>query len=188
MRTTKKMKMWLVIAGIILAAVTVTFAAYFQSFETDTSGWFDATRVSTGTHGVPSKSGAFHAENLNPKGQPFTRWGGYSQTFPPGGYTTSVDIYLDIAPPYMSGAVMPYANDTRFDWTSAISTPACGHRRDFVFNAGFYTDVDATGRRSAVRDQRQHQRRSRQLLPEESRQGALHDQRRRVVHLRAPLP
>src|SRR5438876_70180 len=38
-----------------------------------------------------------------------------------------------------------YPNDTRFDWTSAISTPGCGHRRDFVFNAGFYTDSDATG-------------------------------------------
>lgn len=56
-----------------------------------------------------------------------------------------MDIYLDISPPYMNGAVTGYANDTRFDWTSAIGTPDCNHLRDFVFNAGFYTDIDATG-------------------------------------------
>jgi hypothetical protein len=38
-----------------------------------------------------------------------------------------------------------YPDDTRFDWSSAISTPECGHRRDFVFNAGFYRDTDTTG-------------------------------------------
>ena len=139
MRT--KRKVWLVVAGIMLAAVTATFAAYFQSFETDTDGWTGATRVPTLTHGVPTKVGAYHAEAQS--NQPFTFWGGYSDTFPPGGYTTSVDIYLDILPPYMNGT--GYANDTRFDWTSAISTPQCGHRRDFVFNAGFYTDTDTTG-------------------------------------------
>ena len=141
MRTNRKM--WLVVAGIVLATVTATFAAYFQSFETDTSGWTGATRVPTLTHGVPTKVGAFHAEAQN--NQPFTFWGGYSETFPPGGYTTSVDIYLDISPPYMTGGIVPYPNDTRFDWDSAISTPQCGHRRDFVFNAGFYTDTDTTG-------------------------------------------
>jgi hypothetical protein len=132
----------LVIAGMILAAVTVTFAAFFQSFEIDTSGWFGANRVMTLTHGVPSKTGVFHAED---GGGAFTRWGGYSKTFPPGGYTTTVDIYLDISPPYMTGSLTPYPNDTRFDWSSAINTPSCVHRRDFVFNAGFYTDIDATG-------------------------------------------
>jgi hypothetical protein len=43
-----------------------------------------------------------------------------------------VDIYLDTA---LS------SNDTRFDWSSAISTPTGGHRRDFIFNAGFYNDL-----------------------------------------------
>ena len=36
-------------------------------------------------------------------------------------------------------------NDTRFDWSSAINNPAGSHRRDFVFNAGFYNDTDITG-------------------------------------------
>ena len=138
-----KKRVWLVVAVMIAAAATVTFAAFFQSFETDTAGWTGATRVATPSHGVVSKTGAFHAEAQN--NRPFTFWGGASQTFPPGGYTTSVDSYLDISPPYMTGSLLPYANDTRFDWTSAIGTPSCGHRRDFVFNAGFYTDTDTTG-------------------------------------------
>jgi hypothetical protein len=129
-------------AILLLLAAGPASASFFQGFETDTNGWFGATRVMTGTNGVPSKTGAFHAED---DGGAFTRWGGYSKTFPTGGYTTSLDIYLDISPPYMTGGITPYANDTRFDWTSAISTPACAHRRDFVFNAGFYTDTDTTG-------------------------------------------
>ncbi|HEY6225750.1 MAG TPA: post-COAP-1 domain-containing protein [Verrucomicrobiae bacterium] len=129
-------------AALVLLSLHQVGAFYFQSFETDSSGWFGATRVLSGTHGVVSKIGAFHAED---DGGAFTRWGGYSETFPPGGYTTSIDIYLDISPPYMTGSLTPYPNDTRFDWSSAISTPQCAHRRDFVFNAGFYTDTDATG-------------------------------------------
>jgi hypothetical protein len=56
------------------------------------------------------------------------------------------EIYLDVVAPYSKPMpLVPYANDTRFDWSSAVSTPSCGHRRDFVFNAGFYTDTDLTG-------------------------------------------
>ena len=133
---------WLIAAAFILALCGVVFATYFQSFETDTNGWVGATRVMSGTHLVPS-IGAFHAED---GGGAFTRWGGYSKTFPPGGYTTSIDIYLDITAPYGAPTqLMPYPNDTRFDWTSAINGPDCNHRRDFVFNAGFYTDTDTTG-------------------------------------------
>jgi hypothetical protein len=130
-------------AILLLFAAGPASASFFQGFETDANGWFGATRVMTGTDGVPSKTGAFHAEDSSRSA--FTRWGGYSKTFPVGGYTTSLDIYLDISPPYMPGILTPYANDTRFDWTSAISTPSCAHRRDFVFNAGFYTDTDSTG-------------------------------------------
>lgn len=100
----RKMRPLLIAAAMILAVSVVVFAAFFQGFETDTAGWFKATRVPTGTQGVPSKLGAFHAKD---GGGAFTRWGGYSKTFPPGGYTTSVDIYLDISPPYMTGVLTP---------------------------------------------------------------------------------
>lgn len=140
-----KLKRSLLAAVLVLTMSALAFAAFFQSFETDTTGWDGAVRVPSGTHGVPSKTGTHHAEDQNLNGLTFTRWGGYGKTFPVGGYTTTVDIYLDISPPYLTGSVMPYPNDTRFDWSSAISTPSCAHRRDFVFNAGFYTDTDFTG-------------------------------------------
>jgi hypothetical protein len=140
-----RMRRWVIAAGMIFAAGTLAIAAFFQGFETDTAGWTGATRVSTGTHGVPSETGGFHAEDQNMNGLTYTFWGGDSRTFPTGGYTTTVDIYLDITAPYMNGGVVSYPNDTRFDWTSAIGTPQCNHRRDFVFNAGFYTDMDTTG-------------------------------------------
>jgi hypothetical protein len=60
---------------------------------------------------------------------PYTDFGGYSGLFPPGGYQTRVDIYLDVT--WASTQI-----DQRFDWSSAISNAAGGHRRDFVFNAG----------------------------------------------------
>ena len=136
---------WFVAAGLILLLSGIAFATYVQSFETDTFDWTGATRVQTLTHGVPSKLGAFHAEDQNGNDLTFTRWSGYSKTFPVGGYTTTIDIYLDISPPYMNGGFTPYPDDTRFDWSSAINRPDCMHRRDFVFNAGFYIDPDSTG-------------------------------------------
>jgi hypothetical protein len=79
---TNKKKTYLVTAGMILAAVTVTFAAFFQGFEFDTAGWTGATRVSTGTNGVPSKTGAFHAEDQNLSGLTFTFWGPHRSAAP----------------------------------------------------------------------------------------------------------
>jgi hypothetical protein len=136
------------VTGIVMVlAATQAFAAtsYSQGFETDTFDWSGVTRVPSGTNGVPSAAGAFHAQATSaaaPLTSPaFTRFGGYESTFPSGGYTTSMAIYLNV------GAGNP--NDTRFDWSSAINTPTPGpaftHRRDFVFNAGFYSDTDATG-------------------------------------------
>ena len=134
----------LTVAGIVLLAGVIQVLAathYFQGFETDTYDWNGVTRVASGTNGIPSAAGAFHAEAaFTPApgtSAAFTRFGGYESTFPSGGYTTSVDVYLNV-----EGSD---PNDTRFDWSSAINNPAGTHRRDFVFNAGFYTDTDATG-------------------------------------------
>jgi hypothetical protein len=49
--------------------------------------------------------------------------------FPFAGYTTQVDIYLDVA----WAATYP---DVRFDWDSAIQDTAANFLSDFVFNAG----------------------------------------------------
>jgi hypothetical protein len=131
------------VASLTVAVLSATAppAAFFQGFETDNSGWdvfgaaYTAERVESGTNGVTSKTGGYHAEAV-PGTRPATDWGGTTGSFF-GGYTTSIDIYLDV-----DGAA---ANDTRFDFSSAVGTPANDHRRDFVFNAGFYNDTDATG-------------------------------------------
>jgi hypothetical protein len=94
---------------------------------------FGVSRVASGTDGIASASGGYHAVAGVGSGA-FTRYGGYSSTFPAGGYTTSADIYLDTA------VSTPGAN-LRFDWSSAISNSSGGHLRDFIFNVG----TDGTG-------------------------------------------
>lgn len=134
-------------------AVTVSAAplpappaeGYMQGFEVNLAGWnavasaASATRVASGTHGIASESGDFHAEAPGPfnaetdSGGAVTDFGGYRSQFYQGGYTTQVSVYLDPA------AVL--INDTRFNWDSAINDPSGALRRDFVFNAGGYTDT-----------------------------------------------
>ncbi len=141
------------------AAADAPPGPYFNGFETDTAGWFNnsgatITRVPSGStstyaNGVAAATGDYYARlGKDPSPDtcmsgggpqpihegPYTKWGGYSATFPPGGYSTGVDIYLDV----------PYAiahPDTRFDWSSAISDTSGNFRRDFVFNVG----TDALG-------------------------------------------
>ncbi|HEY0004935.1 MAG TPA: DUF4214 domain-containing protein [Pyrinomonadaceae bacterium] len=129
-----------ILAALALVPISRAATSFFQGFETDNSGWdvlagqYTATRVASGTNGVPSKTGSFHAEagqfDLdNDGGSAFTRWGGYETVFPTDGYITSVDVYLDAS----LAATMP---DVRFDFSSAINNNAGSFRRDFVFNAG----------------------------------------------------
>lgn len=114
---------------------------YFNGFETDTIGWSATARVPSGTGGIPSASGGFHAEKTS--GSTFTAFGGYN--FGAGNavptafqeYKTSIDIYLDVG-----GG---WANDTRFDFSSAINNALGTHLRDFIFNAGFYNDATGPG-------------------------------------------
>ncbi|HEX5010557.1 MAG TPA: HYR domain-containing protein [Planctomycetota bacterium] len=126
-------------------------STYDQGFEVDTSGWnifgpgFDIARVPSGTNGVTSATGAWHGE-ANSGNTPAGNWGGYggncgcsstgcaAAPFPVGGYRTSIDIYLDVG-----GG---WTNDSRFDFSSAISDPAGNHRRDFIFNAAFVNAAD----------------------------------------------
>jgi hypothetical protein len=142
-----------------LAAADAPPGPYFNGFETNTAGWFNfsgatVTRVPSGSassyaNGVSAATGSYYARlGIDPSPDsctfgggtapiyygPYTNWGGYSSIFPPGGYQTGVDIYLDV----------PYAMshpDTRFDWSSAINDPSGNFRRDFVFNVG----TDALG-------------------------------------------
>jgi len=155
----QKLRAAAVLVAIILAITWVAADAppgpFFQGFEQNTNGWFNfsgatVTRVPSGdssttyASGVPAATGSYYARlGIDPSPGsctfgggtaqifvgPYTNWGGYSAIFPPGGYSTGVDIYLDVA----------YAQshpDTRFDWSSAINDTSGNFRRDFVFNVG----------------------------------------------------
>jgi hypothetical protein len=148
--------------GAALVIVTASGAqaatSFFNGFETDTTGWTNnggtITQVASGDSSTTYASGVNAATDthyarlgkeitpgscVNGGGTqpiysaPYTQWGGYEATFPTNGYSTSVDIYLDVL----------YANanaDTRFDWSSAISNSSgTAARRDFVFNVATET-------------------------------------------------
>lgn len=141
-----------VTAALAIGLMAISMSAeaatlYTNGFETNISDWdafggaYVATRVASGTNGVTSASGSFHAESSTSGSA--SRWGGYN--FGAGDavptafqeYTTSIDIYLDV------GAGL--ANDTRFDFSSAINNNNGTHQRDFIFNAGFYDDASGPG-------------------------------------------
>lgn len=126
--------------ALSLSAMAAPYPAFFANgFENpgDVGGTGDdsmrnVARVASGTNLVPSASGAWHAEAptdyfCNSGDCSFTRYGGYSSVFPIGGYTTTVDVYLNMA------AVGP---GIQADWSSAISQPNGTHRRDFIFSFG----------------------------------------------------
>lgn len=137
--------------GMLIAGSAYAAPLYSNGFESNIAGWdafggtFNATRVPSGTNGIISAAGSFHAQSsggTTGASGSATNFGGYN--FGAGSvptsfqeYTTSLDIYLDVA-----GG---WANDTRFDYSSAISTSAGGFLRDFVFNAGFYNDATGPG-------------------------------------------
>ena len=100
----------------------------------DLLAFYTVTRVPSGTGGVDSALGSWHAEAAwtsfgSPDGFVFTRYGGYQTVFPEGGWGTSVDIYLN---PNDS----PDGADITFSWTSGVSSTTNGVLRDFVFNVG----------------------------------------------------
>jgi hypothetical protein len=127
---------------MVLAATVLTMGAsaaappgpFFNGFEnaadvgTTDQAMFNVSQVATGPGSITSASGSFHAL-ADTGSSAFTRYGGYTSTFPVGGYTTSADIYLD------TSLSTPGA-DLRFDWDSAISDQTGAFRRDFVFNVG----------------------------------------------------
>ena len=131
-------------ASVALSQSAFATPLYSQGFEDDIGGWdafsvsFYPVRVVTGTNGVTSASGNAHAE----AGTSATNWGGYNSgtssfTTSFQSYFTSIDIFLDV-----DGQ---WANDTRFDFSSAIGNTTGGFLQDFVFNGGFYSDDTGPG-------------------------------------------
>jgi len=121
------------LAVIAFDGPSVAAPGFSNGFEVNTTGWndfggaLDATRVPSGTNGVPSATGSFHAESsLN--GGAAGRLGGYGCCFPAAGFSSSVDIYLDFA--------LADGLDKRFNYSMAINQTNCGHLSDFVLSLG----------------------------------------------------
>jgi hypothetical protein len=160
-----KLRMLVIAVAVLLALPVVASAdappgPYFNGFETNTAGWFNffgstVTRVPSGdssttyASGISASSGNYFARlgignNATCESGagtqdwfvgPYTNWGGFSSIFPPGGYATGVDVYLDVG----WAATHP---DRRFDWSSAINDASGDFRRDFVFNVGTQPATD----------------------------------------------
>ncbi len=90
------------VAAILVAASAQAGVVFQQDFESGTGGWSDGgvygsiTRVASGTNGVTSAGGSFHANvtgDPEPSG-PYSFFDGARSTWP-GEWTASLDIYLD---------------------------------------------------------------------------------------------
>jgi len=129
-------------AGCFLTAMAMqanAASSYLQSFESDTANWTDnvsslgsgygtITRVASGTNGITSPDGGFHALLTGIASGPstigpVTNFGGYSSVWP-GDFVSEVSVYID---PAQMGA------DGGFDYSLAINGQNGNHRRDFAF-------------------------------------------------------
>lgn len=115
-----------------LAHGDIDQAYYHQGFENDVSGWSDvndgwfglATRVSSGTNGVTSSIGNWHALfEGDAFSAPFSLFDGIVDTWS-GTWAAEIDVYLD-----------PIWNTSQgFDYTVAATGSDGNHQRDFIFH------------------------------------------------------
>ncbi len=153
----------LTVVGIFWSATIPVLAAmhYFQGFEIDIYDWSGVTRVASGTNGVTSAAGDFHAEAaytaapgpllLSPALEAMT------QRSRPVGIRRALTVPRRRGRQHERHALRLVIRDNK---------PAGTHRRDFVFNAGFYIDSDAPGPVLAC-NQRKQQRYAQRRLSQE---------------------
>lgn len=135
-RTTPARKTWgILVLGLILSAGlawAVAVSGWVQDFETDAAGWLDTDdgwyayidRVPSGTNGIASSGGDYHAEITNGGvSGPFSRFAGYADEWP-GTWMAEIDVYLDPAWPAGTG----------FDYSVAASGSDGNHQRDYIFH------------------------------------------------------
>lgn len=131
------MKKWIAApaAAVMVIAAAVPASAvtsWFQGFEQDTSGWYDASdypgygsieQVASGTNGIASASGGWHAQVNGGSRAPFSRFAGYSNTWT-GDWVAQIDVYLDPS----------WALGEGFDYSVAANGSDGDHQRDFIFH------------------------------------------------------
>ena len=126
------------LAAALMAGVASATPIYFQGFETDTTDWnANTNRVASGTGGITSADGDFHGESLGASTFHFFGAGSSPVSNATIPFMASIDFYLDVGG--------NWSNDTRFDYSVALSQPDTSFLRDFVFNIGFYDDDTGPG-------------------------------------------
>ncbi|MDN4477183.1 S-layer homology domain-containing protein [Demequina sp. SYSU T00039] len=108
-------------------------AASIAASDDSTDGVIGVTRAMSGISGLDAASGCFYAiaaQNLDDGdyAYQFTRFGGYGDTFPAGGWTASADFYLDVD-------VATGGSLDQFDWSVAANGSDGAHQRDYIFHA-----------------------------------------------------
>lgn len=121
--------------GFLLAVQPVQATLHLEGFEDpgyapggnnwNNFGGATISRVPSGFGGITSSDGVAHAVLTTGNG-PFTRFGGYRTDFN-GGFTASVDVYLDPS---------TIAAGTGFDYSVAANSQSNAHVRDFIFHVG----------------------------------------------------
>ena len=122
-------------AMCVLGAAASATTVWSQGFEADTAGWFDSgsawvgnmTRVASGTNGIASASGGFHAiaTNGGTNSAPYSNFDTRRNAWPAGGFRAAIDVYLDMSMSAGEG----------FDYSVAANNQSGDHRRDFIFHA-----------------------------------------------------
>jgi hypothetical protein len=148
MRVQKQFTVGMAACAMVICLATASSAmasgviVFDQGFETDTDGWIDGNttwagnveRVASGTAGITSAGGDWHAifnQGPHPANPavltgPFTQFDGYRDTWP-GGFTASIDIYLDPT---------NWSDGEGFDYIVAANRQTGDHLRDFVWHVG----------------------------------------------------
>lgn len=133
----------LLLAGSVAATSIPTSVAsagvYTQSFEdanwapgTDYGDWhgYSSTMTrATGGHGA--SDGSAYATVGSASGSAYTRFGGYRTDFQ-GGFTASIDVYLDPT---------NWGNGVGFDWSVAVTRQNGDHLRDYIFHVANYDNT-----------------------------------------------
>lgn len=138
----RKLFIAVLIVGLLTPLVGATSVSaahtYDNGFENadDTDSWFpyrsgdSITRVASGTNGVPSSDGSYHA-SLD--GSVYTWWGesGGETVWPDYGYKTEIDVYLNMS-------LADGASSQTFQWNSSVNDP----NGDFLEEAFFQLRTD----------------------------------------------
>src|SRR5690348_13595787 len=119
-----------VVTALACAQVSHAAPVHFEGFEAgwapdQTNNWQtnggSILQAPTGTNGIPSSAGAFHAVVTGPGS--FTRFGGYSSVFGQG-FQVLQDVYID--PTWGAG--------TGFELSVAANNQSGSHLRDFIWH------------------------------------------------------